>query len=328
MHGRNTLFRRPDSVNQKLYVITPIFNSQRYRSRWRLYENFAKQVEDAGGILYTVEVAFGNREFSITQPDNVRHIQLRARDELWLKENMLNIAISRLPSDWLYVATIDADIQFTRPDWVGETIQKLQHYHIVQMFSHAIDLGPRYEPIMNHKGFMYCYLNNIPKNSHIPCYYYNLPGSKDSVIKYHPGFAHAYRRSAINYLGGLVDFCPTGAADNHMCHAFIGKVLDSIHPQMDKSYKDKLLIWQARAEKYIQRNIGYVDGTILHYWHGKKVDRRYWDRWKILTGNKFNPDLDLKRDHQLLWQFSERNYKLRDEIRIYFSLRNEDSIDT
>lgn len=324
--GRQTLFRRPDSVHSPLYVITPIFNSQRYRSRWRLYQDFEKHVIDSGAILITIEAAFGNRDFAITQSNNPNHIQVRIRDSLWVKESLINAAITRLPQDWRYVAWIDADIHFIRNDWVGETIQQLQNYHIVQMFSEAQDLGPNFESILKHQGFMYCYLNNIPKPK-TPCYYYHEQIKEEKVIKFHPGFCWAARRSAINYLGGLIDWSPLGAADNHLAHSLIGRVQDSVHPDMHPDYLKSLVRYQERAEKYIQRNVGYVEGLILHYFHGKKADRKYWDRWKILTTNQFRPDIHLKKDWQGIWQFSEENILLRDQIRSYMKGRNEDSID-
>jgi len=99
------------SLHDRLYVVTVVFNPLRLRSRMWNYWTFQNMVEKAGGILYTVEVAFADREFEITESGNPRHLQLRARDnaEIWLKENALNLLIERLPSDWKYVAWIDAD---------------------------------------------------------------------------------------------------------------------------------------------------------------------------------------------------------------------------
>src|SRR5690242_3950084 len=84
-------FTRPDVVTQPLYVVTMISNPVRYRKRWDLYEKFIRHVHDAGAIPITVEVAFGNRAFAITHPDNPFHVQLRTPDELWIKENALNV---------------------------------------------------------------------------------------------------------------------------------------------------------------------------------------------------------------------------------------------
>jgi hypothetical protein len=39
---------------------------------------------------------------------------------------------------------------------------------------------------------------------------------------------------------------------------------------------------------------------------------------------EFDPDLDLIRDYQGLWQLSGRNPKLRDGLRAYAKMRKED----
>ena len=106
----------------KLYVVTPIINPRRYESRYKLYEKFQKMANDSGAVLYTIEAAYGNRPFQITDPSNPQNIQVRTNTELWHKENLINMAVQRLPSDWEYVAWIDADVSFARPDWVAETI--------------------------------------------------------------------------------------------------------------------------------------------------------------------------------------------------------------
>ncbi len=297
----------------KLYVVTPIINPCRYKSRYNLYHDFAKMVNDSGAELFTVEAAFGNRPFEVTDVGNPNHLQLRTETELWHKENMLNLAIAQLPRDWEYVAWVDADVSFARPDWVQETIHQLQHFDVVQMFSNAQDLTPSHETMNKHVGFMYSY-------------WHNLKCTKD-YNNWHPGFAWAARRSAINHLGGLIDFSILGAGDRHMAFGLVGKMQQAIHGSLQLGYAKELMMWQERAERHIRRNVGYVPGTLLHHWHGKKRDRGYRDRWEILIGNKFDPDLDLKRDWQGLYQLTDRSIELRDDLRRYFKSRNEDSID-
>jgi hypothetical protein len=328
----------------KLYVVTAIINPCRYQTRYRLYVDFAKMVEDSGGVLYTVECAFGNRPHEVTQKDNARHVQIRTKSEVWHKENMLNIGISRLPPDWEYVAWVDADVMWARPDWVKETLQQLQHYHVVQMFSVAQDLGPNSEPINLHKGFVYQYqqlgdpfdLNQTwdqaiddfiahrAKQFALTCY---AGETKKGIESWHPGFAWAARREAIDALGGLVDWAILGAADRHMAYALIGRCAKSIPGGVQGTYRRLLMEWEQRAEKYIRRNIGFVPGMLLHRWHGNKSQRRYQDRWNIVIKHKFDPELDLKKDWQGLWQLTEKNRDLRDDLRHYFRMRNEDSID-
>lgn len=329
-------FTRPDVVKDTLYVITPIFNAHRYRSRWKLYKEFEKYVTSYGEAhLVTIECTFGQREKAIVEPVNDRHtvIHVQTKHELWLKENLINIAIQHLPEDWKYVAWVDSDVSFARTDWVGETIQKLQHYDFVQMFSEGADMSPKFALIKRHWGFMYCYKNNIVNlnKNVLGDVAYGPDGEAPSVsgAYWHPGFAWATKRDAINSLGGLIDWGVLGGGDMFMAYALIGKLSGKMMPvSLGKSGVRLLKEWQERAERYIRRNVGYMDGLLIHYWHGRKSDRRYQDRGQVLVDAKFDPELDLKKDWQGLYQLTDRSLALRDGARSYFAGRNEDSIDT
>ena len=315
-----TLFQRPDYLHDPLFAVTTVYNPIRFRSRWKLWEDLNKRCEEAGVILYTVEVAYGRRDFVLTEANNPRHIQLATRHELWLKENALNIGIARLPLDWKYVAWLDADIRFVRDDWADETRHQLQHYDLVQMWSEAYDLSADHQILQQHHGFAYCYAHKMPppKNPH----YY---GDKPGIHWWHPGFAFACRRKAFDVIGGLIDFCVLGSADHHMANAIVGQLDKTIVPKLSKRYKDMLRDWAERASA-LNKNLGYVPGALLHYWHGPKAARRYQDRWQILIDTGFNPDRDLKRDWQGLYQLTNRSIELRDQLRAYGRQRNEDAV--
>lgn len=302
-------------MDTTLYVITAVFNPWRYKSRARLYRDFEKYVNQAGAKLYTIEAAFGDREFEVTEPNDPTDIRVRTSQELWHKERMLNLAINRLPADWRYVAWIDADITFSRPDWAYETVQRLQHFKIIQMFSHAVDTGPNHEHLKTHTGMMYAYSEGMM----------NIGSPRYESL--HPGFAWAARRDAIHDLGGLLDFAVLGSADRHMALSFIDKVECSYPHGLGTGYIEQLQLYQDRCKKHIRKNVGHLPGTISHYWHGKKVDRRYQDRWKILVKHQFDPEFDLKPDEQGLWQYTGNKPELEYDIRRYFMARNEDSID-
>ena len=331
-------FPRPLSIQvagtATLDVCTMVSNPVRYSSRYRLYEAFKAQNDGPHVRHWTVEVAYGNRPFAITEPDNPRHLQLRTSSELWHKENALNLLFAhvlRHQPDAEYFAWVDADVTFVRPDWAYETIQQLQHFHVAQMFSHCLDLGPKYEPVGPiRNGFVWMYYNE-PKPTKISArgsmrtadgeYGYTRGGY------WHPGFAWAARRSAICALGRLLDFCIVGSADWHMAACLIGEGEKTLNADLHPSYTRRVLDWQDEALALLKKNIGYVDGLLCHHWHGRKADRHYTDRWKILVDNKYNPDTDLKPDAQGLYSLTDRNIGLRDGIRTYFRSRNEDSID-
>ncbi len=331
-----------DSVQHPLYVIAPIFNPIRYKSRWKHYERFARYVVDSGAILVTVEAAFGERDFALEDvapqheagahskaPKGTKHlyVKLRVADELWTKEALINAGVARLPPDWKYVAWVDADVSFTRPNWVGETIHQLQHYSFVQMFRHAQDVGPNYDVIAKHRGFVDMYLSGEQQQTKKDAKGYAFTCYRHG----HPGYAWAATREAFEAVGGLMEFAILGAGDNHMAHALIGMVDYSVHPRVSADYLAQLHRWQDLAERYIRRNVGMMDGLLIHYWHGKKADRRYKDRWQILVEHGYEPSRDLKRNAHGIPQFRDtgnaRHLKIRDEIRAYFRARSEDSID-
>lgn len=327
---RHTLFSRPDRLHDPLYVITTVFNATRFRSRWRLYEDFQKHVYEAGAVLITVESAFGERDFAVTQPDDRWDLQLRTQTEIWLKENMINIGATRLPPDAKYIAWVDADTHFARADWANETLHQLQHYNFVQMWSQYQDLTPDHELI----GTAHSFADNYLKNG------YNKPTGKASYYGYPygkkgypgaPGLAWACRREAWDAVGGLLDECVLGAGDWYMAHALIGKLQDVLRPEYHSRYCDIMREWEARAQRLNNSSklgiIGVVPGLALHYWHGPKKARKYGTRDEILIQGDFNPDVDLKKDVQGLYQLTTRSPKLRDAIRRYFRERNEDSID-
>lgn len=315
------IFTRPDQVkpNNQLYVVTSLFNPIRWRSRWKLYLDFARHVEESEGVLYTAEVAFGKRK-SLLQ-DTMTTLAMATRHELWLKENALNLAIQRLPDNWEYVAWVDSDVQFVREDWANETVHQLQHYDMVQMFSEAADLDSKHQICQKHKGFAWCYHNGVPICQLDEDPYYYVPPPQKGVVYWHPGYAWAARRSAFEKLGGLIDYSVFGSADWLMARALIDKLPECLY--LGEHGLRWLQIWNDRA-KLLHKNIGYVDGLLLHNWHGSKADRKYRQRALDFRATNFDPEADLKRDWQGLWQLTDNNPALRDALRCYFRGRNED----
>jgi hypothetical protein len=310
-------FNHVEELKDKFHVITMISNPMRFDSRYVLYQQFKDHMEQTGVVhFHTIEIQQGDREFQVTSATNPYDIQLRTKDAMWIKENAINIAIQRLTpewKDWKYVAWIDADIHFVNPNWVQECIEELQVNHFLQLFQSAIDLGPNGESLKMHNSFMYCYWNN-------------LPASK-KYQDWHPGFAWAATREALNSVGNLIEGAIVGSADRHMAAALIGKGLETVPATMTDDYKDMVASWEKRAVEDIRFRVGYMKGTILHDWHGKKKDRGYADRWQILVKHNYSPYKHVFKDTQGLLQFDKDALFLAKDIKKYFMSRNEDSID-
>lgn len=311
---------------KQLHVITMISNPVRYSTRYKLWREFNERMTAAGVTLWTLELQLGARPFEITDPSNPRHFQMRGRDELWAKENALNALVTKLPEEWEYLAWIDADVDFVgrTNEWPIETIHALQTYQVVQMWETATDLGPTGQALQTHKSFMSQYLKNGAMHP------------ETAYHEWHPGFAWAINREAFDSMGGLMDFGVAGAGDRHMALAFINQAHLSYHPQAPEGYRRAIMNWQKRQLPSIRMDVGCMPGHLLHYWHGKKKDRRYWDRWQIINDTGFDPEVDLARNAQGIYELSQRgvdkedfekSVRLRDLLRHYFRCRNEDSVD-
>lgn len=306
------------------YVIAVLYNPMRYKRRVQLFNEFVERMTKYGVNLVTVETAFGSRPFQ-TNAD----IKLQSDSMLWLKENMINIAISRLPPDWKYVAWIDSDIDFVRPDWAEETVHQLQHHPVVQMFQNAIDLGPTGEVMSTFTSFAYTHSlgKEFPfSKDGLPTYYGGY-GDKGKYNEWHTGYAWAATREAIDAIGGLVDWALIGSGDNHMACAMTDQVMKSTSADADHHYNKLLIEYQTRCVRALHKNIGYVPGTVYHYWHGKKKDRGYKERWSVIIENQFDPTRHVHKDSQGLYILYPGHQQLRNDLAEYFKSRNEDSID-
>ncbi len=306
-----------DHLRPFFHVVAVLSNPVRYESRYRLFKKFAARMHRQKGIhFHIVELQTGLREFVVTDHGNPYHVQVRTEDELWHKENLINLgvaSVSRHWPDWKYVAWIDGDIKFHNQNWVDETIQHLQTAHVVQMFSQAVDLGPCGQALSIHQGFMYSYWH----------------GSifRPGYCNWHPGFAWAMTRHAWDHVGGLIDKAILGSGDRHMAMSLIGKGAESYNHAVHPNYKHMVGSWQKRAEEYIKRDVGYVPGMILHSWHGQKKNRKYSERWQILVKNQYDPYRDVYYDGQGVLRLEDSRIQLRDDIKHYFRERQEDSID-
>jgi hypothetical protein len=343
-HAKPGIHVYPD----RLYVLTMLENPIRWRSRYQNFSQFQRMVDESGAILYVAEVAFENRAFEITDAGNPRHLQLRAESEVWRKENTLNLLAARLPPDCQKLATLDADVEFARRDWAQEILHQLAHYDVIQPFSHAINLdsnaAPQDDVPPTSFMFRWCengiaphspdFMEDRPviwttkgvKRDHEAPTKNGYPGV-EGIQKWHPGLAWAFRKSAWDALGGMPDWLITGSGDWFLANALIGHLMAALDQRHTDSYKRWCQILQDRCvpiRDNPEGGLGYMPGLILHRYHGTHRNRMYEKRHEFVINCGFDPELDLKRDWQGLWQLTGRNPRLRDGLRVYNRSRNED----
>lgn len=327
---------RPKADLSHFYVVAVVSNPIRYRRRYELYWAFKEMCEAAGVKLITVEQAFGHRPYMVTEFNNPYHVQCRSFEELWLKENMINLGFHRaLQLDPLAreVAWIDADCRPAMPyiQWFEETWHQLQHYEFVQMWEWIVDLDNDYNPIGKPgPSFMANYIKYgspyptgfLDGNRHNP---YHQPVSWGS-----PGLAWAANIDALDKIGGLPQNAILGAGDWYLAHMLISELDIPGMSKYSSGYRNGFARQQELCNRWIKQDVGYVPGMVYHDWHGKKVNRKYNTRERILIENQYDPNTDIKVGSSGLLQletWEPRQIKLRDQIRRYFRERNEDSID-
>ena len=347
-----------DQERDSFWIVCAISNPERYRSRYELYKAFRAHVlDDLKCNLCTVECAHGDRSYQVTsadpkQPQNGRRVldvQVRNESHIWLKENLMNLGASRLPPDAKYVMFCDADVTFQNKDIVTDTIHALQVHKVVQPFETTADLGPHGEIMQVHKSFGWCHAKGfrwspptfkrikveIPQPSgksrnetvQVPDPYggMNAQGYKEVAIPWHPGWAHAMKITTLKELRGLLDIGILGASDHHMLLSMIGQAHLSIPAGIHTEYVRQVMDWQDRALKVLQKDLGYVRGSLLHAFHGSKDNRKYISRWGVLTQNNFNPLQDIYKNLHGVWEVAHESHGLRDGIRRYFAGRAEDA---
>ena len=296
------------SPQETLYVILPYFNYCGFKRRRSLFIDFVKQIQGTKGIRIVVSEALGPNP--LPNMGTFDHLGFETDSPIWLKENLINMAIRRLPKDWKYVAWVDADISFLNQNWVRDTITELKSYDIVQMFQTCVNLGSKNEALKIDKSFGYMH-----RDSGTPYVVSARYGF------WHPGYAWACTRKAWLQMDGLIDWAILGSGDRHMCLAWIGRVKDSAPGTIHPTYRAWLEEYELMCKGL---EVSYVEGTILHHWHGRLEDRKYRERWDILTKGKFNPMADIGQTDSGLIQLSNSGRRLEKELLEYFVGRRED----
>lgn len=304
-----------------LHVVAVYSNPIRWDNRLRLHTDFEQHMLDSGVNLTTVECAYGERPFQLADRTGVNRVRVRARTIVWNKECLLNIGISRLPEDWKYVGTFDADISFRKPGWAAEAVHALQHYNVIQPWSDCYDLGPDDDHLAVYRSFARQWWNGKPVAKEGPCWW----DWEGGPYKYgHSGYAWCWTRQAIEWLGGMLEIAALGAGDHHMALCLVGKAQYSLPGFVSAAYTRHVMEWQDRARRHINGSIGFVPGTIEHGWHGRKEDRKYVNRWEIIKRHQFDPDRDLKRNSYGVLELAGNKPGLTLDLDRYFRQRNED----
>ena len=299
-------------------VITCYFNPNRYRSRLRNYLLFRDSLRVSGMPCLTIECLFDGLSPELADSDGVHTVI--ARDVLWQKERLINLAIARLPKEWTTIAWLDNDILFENPKWAVDAVAQLERHVIVQLFSEIIRLPQG--ATWGRQGQQWDSFGSVIKRN--PNQLLKLSFARHG----HTGFGWAAHRDFLTR-HGLYDGCISGTGDHLMAHAFAGdwtgECIDRIFGAADP-YRSHFTEWARAAYRSVRAKVSYVPGTVFHLWHGDIVNRQYDLCNQELASSNFDPTIDLRVGAGGCWEWATDKPSLHAWAAEYFGTRKEDGI--
>ena len=276
--------------------------------------------------LITVEASFDGR-FQLGPGDADILVQRRARDVLWQKERLLNVALGLLPRECREVAWLDCDVVFASEDWAQRARAQLQTNSLVQLFSERCNLQRRAtsDPSNWHGKadfFAESVAGKIVAGRAVP---EDLIDPEAGIVrKTTMGLAWAARRESLD-AHGLYDACILGTGDRVILCAAMGKLdygeaAAGMTPRQAEHYRR----WGAGFSSAMKARVGCIDGRIFHLWHGDLRDRRYAARHEGLRRFGFDPFTDIAVDGEGCWRWSSPKADMHEYVRRYFDSRAED----
>ena len=309
------------ATRDELWVITSYFNPAGYQSRRDNYQQFRAALADKPCL--TVECALTDQSFELSPSHDV--VQVRAHDALWHKERLLNLAVAKLPPSCRYVAWVDADVLFERPDWDESAKALLDRHVAVQLFEKVLLLAAPTRPTQTIDRTRGIVATIAANPSALSAGRFDTHG--------HTGYAWAARRELLDS-AQLYDACIVGSADHVMAHAMlfepnspcVTRLLGTNTPHLRHFHA-----WACRLQSISQQlglsGLGFVPGTIRHLWHGSPIERRYFERNQRLRLLGFDPARDLLAEPNEPWKLRDPDGPIARFLVDYFAQRNEDNTD-
>jgi hypothetical protein len=305
-----------------LWAITSFFNPVGYARRLANYRAFRSRLMVP---LVTVELARERSRFQMRPDDADILIQVTGEDLLWQKERLLNLALRALPPACREVAWLDCDIVLDDDDWPRRVGSALGQFPLVQPFARFHDLPPDAEAqdpdvrLAQRGG--HSFASRLAAGTSVDDLFRNTPGAPPRG--HTVGLAWAARRGLLDD-HGLYDGCILGGGDRAMLIAALGRfeLLAKLH--MNERQTAHYLSWARPFFEAVRANIGYVDATVFHLWHGERTDRKYRRRHAEFRRFGFDPFVDIAIDAHGCWRWTTANAEMRAYLKEYFEARNED----
>lgn len=288
-------------------AVTCFYNPQRSRRRIANYAAFAAQFPRCGLPLYCLECS------ASSQWDLGLAWRLRLRSDCWFwaKENLLNLAIDRLPDRFTHVLWIDADALLLADDYADRLTEALAKHTVVQ--------GAALCAHVDRDGWLGAPQIGLAAHNALvrrPC---ALPNNG------WPGLAWAAPRQLLADVGGLYERAITGSGDTIWTLAIYGQ-RNAPGPAhwWPPAYLADVLAYVDRVAPHV-RSVGYVPATAVHLYHGEREHRQYLSRHRILWEAHYDPHVHVERTADGTLRLTDSApLALRNGLRQYLLSRRED----
>ena len=326
-----------DNITSEVWGITCLFNPYQCKSRYLNYMYFQSRVRKQGLRLVTVELAHCPQHLMLNKRDSDILITAIDNSELWQKESLLNLGLSRVPNSASVVCWLDADIIFFEDNWIENLKNNILKYPVVHLFREMVYLSKTETKKIvsdfkivrkgsSSSGYKIKYENKTPNISSLKkimgsvAIFHETPKGKFINGKW--GFGWAIRKDIIDRVGGFYNRCVVGGGDTVF---FNGVFWNDLHDKFKDRYsvsqredidrwvgelQNEIMISKKKSFYHSKANAGYLNGTIGHLWHGSFKSRNYFDRYQILLDGDFNPYLDLTLSQGCLqWNQCDKGIK-------------------
>lgn len=309
---------------QSLWAVTSHFDAFHGGHRLAAYREFRRRLAVP---LVAVELSFDGH-FDLEPPDADILIRVPGDSVMWQKERLLNVGLDALPQHVDSVVWIDCDVVFLREDWPVELCRRLEHFEMVQPFSRLRYLNREESPenlASNSDGWFESIARKLSRGD-LPDSAFRLHGESQR-LKYAPGMAWAARRSTLAQLG-LYDAAVLGTGDKLMFAAAQARYHEvAVATRMSSPQAGHYVRWAKLFWESVRGRISYVEGDLLHLWHGDLANRRYRQRIRGLGEFNFDPDVDLARTPEGAWRWNSDKPEMHAYVREQMRQIHTDAIE-
>src|SRR5574343_131108 len=285
---KNLLINKNRYVNHPEGVILSCFyNPKKSPHRIAVFNKYYDSIKHMNHLI--VECAIGDEPFQLTHiKKNI--LRIRAKDPLWHKESLINLAVKASPQ-YKYIFWVDADLIFTNKMWMVDAVNNLKGGNkIVQLFEYGIHLneGETEPDFWLHEPKKYAH---NPKTRHPQIwrsfgFNYVVRRDLSDSLNYdehgHVGFAWGATRELLTKVP-LYEKALIGGADHIIAHAAVGQIHHNCIVKSFTADIEEVDSWSRKFFREAQGKLGYISGDVYHLWHGDLANRQYLKRIQEFT---------------------------------------------